>query len=57
MDYNSIQSDSLDPSDRENSIFVAALKEHCQKGSLTERFDVLLTDAAEGDVANLQFII
>ena len=36
------------PEERENSIFVAALKEHVQKGSLDTRIDHLLTEAAEG---------
>ena len=41
---------SLPKDERENSIFVSALKEHFQKGSLNERIDVLLTDAAEGQL-------
>lgn len=36
------------PEERENSIFVAALKEHVQKGTLNTRIDRLLTEAAEG---------
>ena len=36
------------PEERENSIFVAALKEHVQKGTLATRVDRLLTEAAEG---------
>ena len=36
------------PEERENSIFVAALKEHVQKGTLDTRIDILLTEAAEG---------
>lgn len=36
------------PEERENSIFVAALKEHVQKGTLDTRIDRLLTEAAEG---------
>ena len=36
------------PEERENSIFVAALKEHVQKGRLDTRIDHLLTEAAEG---------
>jgi hypothetical protein len=35
------------PEERENSIFVAALKEHVQKGTLATRVDRLLTEAAE----------
>ena len=42
------------PEERENSIFVAALKEHVQKGTLDTRVDRLLTEAAEGV---LQFLI
>lgn len=47
------------PEERENSIFVAALKEHVQKGTLDTRIDILLTEAAKGSnkctVSNKQY--
>ena len=45
---NSTTLNSLPPEDRDNSIFVSALKEHFQKGTLSERVDHLLSNAAEG---------
>ncbi len=44
-------SSDLPAEERENSIFVSALKEHFQKGTLNERIDVLLTQAARGQHA------
>ncbi len=41
-------STALPEGERENSIFVSALKEHFQKRTLDERIDVLLTQAANG---------
>ena len=38
------------PEERENSIFVAALKEHMKTGTLNTRVDHLLSEAAEGTV-------
>lgn len=38
----------LKEEDRDNSIFVSAFKRHLQSGSLKERLDTLLTDAAAG---------
>ena len=38
----------LKEEDRDNSIFVSAFKRHLQAGSLGERLDTLLTDAAAG---------
>ena len=40
----------LKEEDRDNSIFVSALKKHLQQGSLKERLDTLLTDAAAGQL-------
>lgn len=41
----------LKDGDRDNSIFVSAFKHHLQHGSLKERLDTLLTDAAAGGYA------
>ncbi len=41
-------STALPEIERENSIFVSALKEHFQKGTLDESIDVLLMQAANG---------
>lgn len=40
--------DALKEQDKNNSIFVSALKEHLQNGTLKERLDTLLSDAAAG---------
>ena len=42
----------LKEEDRDNSIFVSAFKRHLQYGSLKERLDTLLTDAAAGGCAD-----
>lgn len=38
--------DQLQEQDKNNSIFVSALKEHLQRGTLNERLDTLFSDAA-----------
>lgn len=40
----------LKEEERDNSIFVSAFKRHLQSGSLRERLDTLLTDAAAGEL-------
>lgn len=44
---------SIPKDERENSFFVAALREHLQQGSLKDRLDNvnLLTDAAQGIIS------
>ncbi len=42
----STEAESLQEKDKNNSIFVSALKEHLDDGTLNQRLDTLLTDAA-----------
>ena len=46
--YEAGAGQELKEEDRDNSIFVSAFKRHLQAGSLKERLDTLLTDAAAG---------
>lgn len=46
--YEAGAGQELKEEDRDNSIFVSAFKRHLQSGSLKERLDTLLTDAAAG---------
>ena len=41
---------------KDNSIFVAALREHLQRGTLDKRVDNLLTDSAAGDYSYTTFL-
>ncbi len=47
--YEAGAGQELKEEDRDNSIFVSAFKRHLQSGSLKERLDTLLTDAAAGE--------
>lgn len=47
--YEAGEGTELREEDRDNSIFVSAFKRHLQSGSLKERLDTLLTDAAAGN--------
>ncbi len=42
----SMDADVLREKDKHNSIFVSALKEHLDNGTLDQRLDTLLSDAA-----------